>query len=152
MRVVALQSTDMTATPQNTGALLDDVLTLPGIRATLATPRTTLGLALHVAGHVQQHRAHAHLAGLRKYTLPHAGWFARVVCAHYSAECLVYLGLAVVAAPPTGALAVNGTLAAAAAFVAVNLGVTGKGTMAWYREKFGEDAVRGKWIMVPGVY
>jgi 3-oxo-5-alpha-steroid 4-dehydrogenase 3 len=109
-----------------------------------------VAVAIYGIGSVQQHKAHRHLASLKKYTLPHAGWFKHLVCAHYTAECLVYLGIAVGAAPDGWTL--NGTLAAALLFVAVNLGTTGVGTKRWYADRFGADAVSRKRIMVPGIF
>lgn len=46
----------------------------------------------------------------------------------------------------------NRTLICAVLFVAVNLGVTAKGTKKWYGEKFGVEKVQGKWRMIPGVF
>ena len=132
----------------NKGALLDKSNTF--VASALLTPRILVATLIYAVGAVHQHRAHRYLAGLEKYTLPERGWFGRLVCAHYTAECLVYVGLAVGAAPP--GRPVNATLAAALLFVAVNLGTTGADTKRWYAEKFGTERVAGKWIMVPGVF
>jgi len=76
--------------------------------------------------------------------------FRKIVCPHYFAECLIYLSLAVIAAPPGDAL--NKTLSSGLLFVAVNLGVTAQSTWQWYAVKFGEAAVASKWKMIPFVF
>ncbi|KAF5248409.1 hypothetical protein FANTH_5944 [Fusarium anthophilum] len=91
-----------------------------------------------------------HLASLKKYTLPTEGWFKYLVCPHYTAECILYLVIAWIAAPP-GEL-FNKSILTAVAFVAVNLGATAKGTKTWYENKFGSDKVADRWIMIPPVY
>ncbi|KAI0905908.1 hypothetical protein F4823DRAFT_627437 [Ustulina deusta] len=97
-----------------------------------------------------QYRCHRHLAGLKKYSLPEDGLFRYLVCPHYTCECLLYLSMAVMAAPE-GQL-YNQTLACAVLFVSINLGVTANGTKLWYGEKFGSDKVEGKWKMLPIVF
>lgn len=76
--------------------------------------------------------------------------FRRLICPHYTCECLLYLSMAVVAAP-AGQLC-SRTLLCGLLFVAANLGVTAGGTKRWYAEKFGEQAVREKWTMIPLLY
>ncbi|KAF5692496.1 DFG10-like protein [Fusarium denticulatum] len=98
----------------------------------------------------KQNQCHRHLASLKKYTLPTEGWFKYLVCPHYTAECILYLAIAWIAAPP-GEL-FNKSILTAVAFVAVNLGATAKGTKAWYENKFGYDKVADRWIMIPPVY
>ena len=97
-----------------------------------------------------QHRCHKHLASLKKYSLPNDGMFKKLVCPHYTCECLIYLGMAVAAAPPRDMF--NKTLLCGLVFVTVNLGVTANGTKKWYAEKFGEDSVKMKWKMIPWVF
>ncbi|KAI0871884.1 hypothetical protein GGS24DRAFT_39135 [Hypoxylon argillaceum] len=96
-----------------------------------------------------QYRCHRYLAGLKKYSLPEGGLFRYLVCPHYTCECLLYLSLAVMAAPE-GQL-YNRTLICAVLFVSVNLGVTANGTKLWYGEKFG-SRVEGKWKMIPIIF
>ncbi|KAI0416681.1 hypothetical protein F5X98DRAFT_177461 [Xylaria grammica] len=96
-----------------------------------------------------QYKCHRHLAGLKKYSLPEDGLFRYLVCPHYTCECLLYLSMAIVAAPE-GQL-YNRTLACAVLFVSINLGVTSNGTKLWYEEKFGKK-VQGKWKMIPVVF
>jgi len=109
---------------------------------------TTMPLFLYAW--VNQYRCHAHLAGLKKYSLPTAGLFSRLVCPHYTCECLLYLSMALAAAPD-GEL-VNKTLLCVVVFVLVNLGVTASGTRRWYAGRFGEAAVAQKWNMIPFVF
>lgn len=113
-------------------------------------PRALVGTALFHWASLQQHRAHAYLASLKKYTVPTDGAFDLVVCPHYSFECVLYLGLAIVAAPE--GQWVNKTISCALIFVAVNLGVTAAGTREWYEAKFGKAAVGKRARMVPFVW
>ena len=76
--------------------------------------------------------------------------FRGVVCPHYGAECIVYLSLALLAAP-RGEW-VNKTMLSCLAFVAVNLGLTAQNTKKWYAQKFGKDSVQDWWFMIPYVY
>ena len=99
---------------------------------------------------VIQHRIHVHLASLKKYTLPVHPAFSRIVCPHYTAECVLYLSLTCLAAPQ-GQL-VNGTMLCAAIFVIVNLGVTADISKNWAMEKFGREKVERKWRMLPGLW
>lgn len=99
---------------------------------------------------VSQYRCHKHLAELKKYSLPEQGMFRHLISPHYTCECMIYLSLAIVAAPE-GHLC-SQTLLSALFFVAVNLGVTARGTKSWYIEKFGSDKVAAKKVMIPLVY
>lgn len=109
-----------------------------------------LGLPLFLFGSVMQYRCHHHLANLKKYSLPNRGMFRRIVCPHYTCECLIYLSLAVLASPE--GYWCNRSLLSVLLFVAVNLGVTAHGTRNWYIEKFGQDKVHDKWIIIPLVF
>lgn len=115
-------------------------------------PSKTVGVAtvVFVLASAKQREFHRHLASLKKYTLPHDSWFRHIVCPHYTAECLIYLSLSLVAAP-AGKM-VNQTVFLGLVFVAVNLGATAAGTKRWYGEKFGEATVRDKWRMIPFVF
>ncbi|CAN8096272.1 unnamed protein product [Discula destructiva] len=109
-----------------------------------------MALPLLFYGWVRQHQCHKHLAGLRKYSLPNTGMFEHLVCPHYTCECLVYFSMAVLGAP--AGQWCNRTLLSVLTFVAVNLGVTAHGTRSWYVDKFGPEALVGRWIMIPFVY
>ncbi|KAI1502249.1 hypothetical protein F5X99DRAFT_162892 [Biscogniauxia marginata] len=109
-----------------------------------------IGVAMFLFAWLMQYRCHKHLSGLKKYSLPEDGLFRYLVCPHYTCECLLYLSLAITAAP-NGQL-YNKTLICAVLFVSVNLGVTANGTKRWYSEKFGQERVQGKWKMIPGVF
>ncbi|KAK8153670.1 hypothetical protein IWX90DRAFT_74306 [Phyllosticta citrichinensis] len=113
-------------------------------------PRALVGTALFHWASVQQHRAHAYLASLKKYTLPTDGAFDLVVCPHYSFECVLYFALAIVAAPE--GQWINKTILCALIFVAANLGITAVGTREWYGAKFGKEAVGKRARMVPFVW
>lgn len=123
--------------------------------------RTFIGLILFILASGLQHDCHAYLAALKDkkmdsindktgYRVPeHPAWNISLT-PHYFAECLIYLALAITAAPQGDWL--NWTLVSALAFVAVNLGVTAYGTKQWYERKFGVVAVKGKARMIPFVF
>jgi 3-oxo-5-alpha-steroid 4-dehydrogenase len=112
--------------------------------------RTAVAVTIFGFASFQQNECHRHLASLKKYSLSDHGLFRYLICPHYTCECLIYLALAVVAAP-RGQL-VNQTILCAVFFVAVNLGVTAVGTKEWYRQKFGSEKVAGKWAMIPFIF
>ena len=64
-------------------------------------------------------------------------------------ECIIYLALAVVAAPR--GQVVNKTVFSTFVFTTVNLGIVAGGAKEWSVERFGVDA-EGRWRMVPGVW
>jgi 3-oxo-5-alpha-steroid 4-dehydrogenase 3 len=118
-----------------------------------------LGGALAVAGNVMQNRVHAALAGLRTnaggrggagrrgdaaHLLPVGPWFAWVSSPHYSAEVLIYVGLALVAdggrSLPMWALV---------AWVFTNLSVTALNTHAWYAREFGAKYPAARKAIIP---
>ena len=84
------------------------------------------------------------------YKIPTHPAFQSLIAPHYTAECLIYFSLAVVAAP-NGAWLIL-TLTGALVFVVVNLGVTAAGTREWYEKRFGPEAVEGKWNIIPPAY
>jgi 3-oxo-5-alpha-steroid 4-dehydrogenase 3 len=100
----------------------------------------------------KQHRYHAYLALLEKYTLPDRHAFRYIVAPHYTAECLIYLSLAVLGARPGNM--VNGTIFCAFVFVVVNLSVTADGTKRWMLQKFPDrqDDVRKRWRVLPMLF
>ncbi|ETS85753.1 hypothetical protein PFICI_03778 [Pestalotiopsis fici W106-1] len=108
------------------------------------------GVALFLIAWFVQYRCHEHLAGLKKYTLPQQGLFRYLICPHYTCECLLYLSLAIVAAPEGDWC--NRTLLCGVIFVAVNLGTTASGTRQWYSEKFGSEEIKDKWSMIPLIF
>ncbi|KAK1059209.1 hypothetical protein LTR74_012790 [Friedmanniomyces endolithicus] len=136
--------------------------------------RTFASVLLFILASGIQHDCHAYLAALKSkpapqpsmtavqnsgkvedeshisggYKLPDHPAFAYLIAPHYTAECLIYLSLTMVAAPQGGAW-VDLTLACALVFVVVNLGATADVTREWYRGSFGEEAVKGKWRLVP---
>ena len=116
----------------------------------VVTVKTAVSLLIFSVGTIQQFRAHKYLASLPKYTFPERGWFKHLICAHYAAECLLYLGIAIEVAPPGEML--NATLATALVFIMVNLGASGKETKAWSMDKFGVERVSSKYIIIPWVF
>ncbi|KAB8236334.1 hypothetical protein BDV23DRAFT_171730 [Aspergillus alliaceus] len=136
---------------EGTESLLSHKLSLDDVTVNIAPSlRTFLCLPIFLFASGLQHDAHHYLFSLTKYTLPSHPLFRRIVCPHYTAECAIYLSLALLAAP-RGEL-INKTVLSAAVFVAVNLGVTAAVTKRWYMQKFGENSVRERWNMIPWVY
>ena len=116
----------------------------------LLTPKLSAASVLFFYAWYNQYKCHRYLASLKKYTLPEDGAFKNIVCPHYSFECLLYTALTVAAAPP-GKL-VNKTVLSGLFFVVINLGITANGTKQWYAEKFGQDKVAKKWMMIPYLF
>ncbi|KAF7187371.1 Polyprenol reductase, partial [Pseudocercospora fuligena] len=126
------------------------------------TLRTFLGTTIFILASGLQHDCHSYLAALKaskkgekaapgsQYRLPdHPAWNLSLT-PHYFAECLIYLSLAVIAAPRGSVL--NWTFVSALTFVAINLGVTAYGTKEWYKQKFGDQAVYRRARMIPFIY
>lgn len=138
-------------TSSTPGALLSHTLTLADFQFTNApTVRTFLCVPVFLIASGLQHDCHHFLFSLKKYTLPDHPIFRGIVCPHYGAECLIYLSLAYLAAPP--GQVVNKTMLSCLAFVAVNLGLTAQNTKKWYIQKFGRGAVQDRWLMIPYIY
>ena len=89
-----------------------------------------------------QYDCHVYLSTLKKYTLPNATMFRSIICPHYFAECIIYLALAILAAPKGHII--NRTIFAGDIFVVALLGISAGTNEKWYREKFGEDSVKGE--------
>lgn len=146
----------MTASIQSHGFSLQDLrLDAPSIR-------TFIGLVLFMLASGLQHDCHAYLASLKQprkdglsaeqggYKLPEHPAFNISLTPHYLAECVIYLSLAIVAAPRGDWL--NWTFSSALLFVVINLGVTAHGTKEWYEGKFGPEKVKGTARMIPCVF
>lgn len=114
------------------------------------TLRTFLCVPLFLIASGLQHDCHHFLFSLKKYTLPDHPVFRGIACPHYGAECIIYLSLALLAAPP--GQVINKTMLACLAFVAVNLGITAQTTKQWYMQRFGREKVQGRWLMIPYIY
>ncbi|KAJ5678896.1 3-oxo-5-alpha-steroid 4-dehydrogenase [Penicillium macrosclerotiorum] len=136
---------------EGSGTILSRSLSLSDLQMTNApTLRTFLCVPLFLLASGIQHDCHHYLSSLKKYTLPDHPVFRGVVCPHYGAECIIYLSLAYLAAPP--GQVVNKTMFACLAFVAVNLGLTAQTTKQWYMQKFGRETVEDWWLMIPYIY
>ncbi|GAD97774.1 hypothetical protein PVAR5_6454 [Paecilomyces variotii No. 5] len=125
---------------EGVGTILTQDITLYHLRVTsVPTPRTLLCLPLFLLASGLQHDCHHYLASLKKYTLPAHPLFLWIVCPHYTAECTIYLSLALLAAPPGDTI--NKTVLSGLLFVAVNLGITAASSKRWYMQKFGPENV-----------
>ena len=107
---------------------------------------------LFVLASMWQHKYHQYLASLVKYTLPTRFGAKSIVAPHYTAECLLYLSLTILAAPRDQYL--NRTLLGVTIFVIVNLGVTADGTQIWQLSKFKDrrPEIEKRWRMLPGLF
>ena len=103
--------------------------------------RTMLVFPIFILASGLQNDCHIYLASLKKYTLPQAALFQYIICPHYFAECILYLALALIAAP-NGQI-INKTIFSADIFVMIILGISAKTNETWYMEKFGKDSVKG---------
>jgi 3-oxo-5-alpha-steroid 4-dehydrogenase 3 len=112
--------------------------------------KTCIAFPLFTLASVVQHDCHVYLAGLEKYTLPQRHLFRFVVCPHYTSECIIYVAIAIVAAPEGQAF--NRTVLAGLAFVVSNLAVTADSTWKWYAERFGSSSLEGRWRMLPYIF
>ncbi|KAI9931855.1 3-oxo-5-alpha-steroid 4-dehydrogenase [Aspergillus wentii] len=136
---------------EGTGAIQSHKLTMDDFKMSNAPSlRTFLCIPIFLVASGLQHDCHHYLFSLKKYSLPDHPLFRTIVCPHYTAECIIYLSLALIAAPP-GEM-VNKTLLSGLGFVVVNLGITASNSKDWYMQKFGADSVRGRWKMIPGIY
>ncbi|KAI2716584.1 hypothetical protein CBS147354_6852 [Penicillium roqueforti] len=136
---------------EGSGTLLTKNLTIARLQMTNAPSlRTFFLVPLFLVASGLQHDSHHYLYSLKKYTLPEHPMFRGVACPHYGAECIIYLSLALLAAPRGEWI--NKTMFSCLAFVAVNLGLTARNTKQWYAQKFGKDSVQDWWFMIPYVY
>jgi 3-oxo-5-alpha-steroid 4-dehydrogenase 3 len=112
--------------------------------------KTVVGVLLFGSFSYLQNDSHRYLTSLKKYSLPERGLFKQIISPHYTAECMIYLSMALVAAPKAQVL--NKTIVTALFFEIVNLGITAESTRKWYAKKFGERSIKGRWRMIPFVY
>ena len=131
------------------GALQSTTSVISSISLSALNLKAIIGIPIFILASGIQHDCHAYLASLPKYTLPVHPIFQSFISPHYTAECLIYLSLALIAAPK-GAL-INRTIFTAFVFVSANLTVTAATSKEWYEGKFGKEAVAHRWIMVPGL-
>ena len=150
-----------------TATIQSHTLSIRDLSFVTPTFRTIISTLLFILASGIQHDVHTYLAHLKTpaaakdnpdahhepvktYKLPSHAAFQPLICPHYTAECVIYLAMAINAAPPGEWL--NHTLTCALGFVVVNLGTTAYGTKQWYESVFGKDSVRGKWRMIPGLF
>ena len=113
------------------------------------------GVMICLYGQVQQHRHHVLLANLRRqhnndtnnnnnsYTVPSGAWFDWVVCPHYLAEIVVYLGFATV-------LGWTGPASTMVLWVGTNLTVSAWHTYDWYaRNNYTQRYLGSRCAIVP---
>jgi 3-oxo-5-alpha-steroid 4-dehydrogenase 3 len=116
--------------------------------------KTSICAPAVLTAQVLQHVYHAYLYRLRTqhngYQLPSHPLFPNLLCPHYTCDIAVYVLLAFLGAPAERAI--NWTLATAALFTAVNLGVTAAGTKNWYEQTFGTDKVSARRRMIPWLW
>jgi 3-oxo-5-alpha-steroid 4-dehydrogenase 3 / polyprenol reductase len=138
-------------------ALIQHKFTVHDITVTAPSLRTAVSLLLFLMASGIQHDCHAYLASLStaktkdktEYQLPTFPAFSMTLTPHYFMECLIYLSLAILAAPEDHWF--NMTILCALVFVVTNLGVTAIGTRQWYEKKFGKEAIAGRYAMIPFV-
>ncbi|KAK8213565.1 hypothetical protein M8818_002867 [Zalaria obscura] len=99
--------------------VLAEDFTLDHIAITGPSVRTFISVLLFLFASGIQHDCHAYLGSLKKYSMPDHPVFQRLVCPHYTAECVIYLSLAILAAP-TGKL-LNWTIISAMVSSCLNL-------------------------------
>ncbi|KAK0509934.1 hypothetical protein JMJ35_007328 [Cladonia borealis] len=135
---------------EGAGAILSTDSPISSITRSAPSLKTMLSIPLFILASGIQHDCHTYLASLPKYTLPMHPIFQVLVCPHYTAECVIYLSLAIISAP-RGAV-INKTMFTAFLFVSTNLAVTASMTKEWYERKFGKEAVAKRWKIMPSVY
>lgn len=117
-----------------------------------SSPRTYIALMGFAVASAIQLKAHSYLANLKKYTLPTQGPFSLLIAPHYTAECLIYLSLAILGAPEQRMF--NRTLLCTTMLTAVNLGITAEGTKKWMLDKFLDQRkdINSRWLLIPGIW
>ena len=126
---------------------LPDRYTL-AIRALSYTPRPS-SYAHRTLGRLRASKANEE--NTARYGIPAGGWFDSISCAHYTAEVVLYAGLACTAAAacppvePVGALPWLLLLA-----VTGNLGYSARATHAWYLQHLPRYP-RHRWAFIPYV-
>ncbi|KAF3491643.1 uncharacterized protein GIQ15_01160 [Arthroderma uncinatum] len=135
---------------EGTGTLLSTDKPLGDASLTAPSIRSLIFIPIFIFASGIQHDCHEYLASLVKYTLPVHPAFARIISPHYTAECVIYLAISFLAAPP-GSI-VNKTVFSGLILTAVTLGTSAVATKQWYGEKFGKEMVKDRWIMLPPVW
>lgn len=153
-------------------------LAMSSSQRALAYALAAVGVGFFAVGNYRQNECHAELASARRrtlatrgpkaspYVIPRGGWFEKFSCAHYTAEIVIYLGLALVVVPTDvflgkwsreSALGVVGAPPRALAPAALCLAVVANLTLAarehhqWYLEKFGARYPSARRAVLPGL-
>jgi 3-oxo-5-alpha-steroid 4-dehydrogenase 3 len=146
----------------------DAVAAAVGAALRAASAGQAVGGALFAGGNALQLHSHAALArlgagsaagrgkaasgggggggGAGAYRLPRGGLFELVACPHYTAECLIYAGLALLVGRGGAPAA-----CAVAAWVGLNLALAAGATHAWYRARF-PGYPRHRRALIPFIY
>lgn len=121
-------------------------------RVFLGKRRVLLGFCMFLVASLMQHLAHAHLASLPKYSLPRHWLFRKLIAPHYTAECGIYLGLAMITASDQHIY--NPILFSMVLLTTVNLSITAHDTKGWMMAKFrgAEKEIRKKYCMFLGIW
>lgn len=132
--------------------------------SSILRPHVIIALALYIYASWHQHTCHQILANIRSkirdpsssssqsnvYQIPRGDWFESVVCPHYLADILIYVSMCILNKWQ------NLTLLAGLIWTTINLTVTASETEEWYKKSFGSKYkkafVRGRWIILPGIY
>jgi 3-oxo-5-alpha-steroid 4-dehydrogenase 3 len=150
-----------------TATLQEHTFTIQDLIPSAPSARTFIALPMFMLASGLQHDVHTYLASLKApsiatasssspaskkshYILPTHHSFHLSLTPHYLAECIIYLSLSILAAPP--GYFVNGTIFCALIFTTVNLGVTADGTREWYRRRFGKEEIGNAARMIPGIW
>ncbi|KAG2180016.1 hypothetical protein INT43_003803 [Umbelopsis isabellina] len=130
----------------------------------ILNPHVIIALSLYVYASWHQHTCHQILANIRSktrdpsssssqsnvYQIPRGDWFESVVCPHYLADILIYVSMCILNKWQ------NLTLLAGLFWTIINLTVTASETEEWYKKSFGskykKTFVRGRWVILPGIY
>lgn len=93
--------------------------------------KNLFAIMVFVAASLDQLRNHAHLASLRKYTIPSKGLFKTIACAHYFDEIMIYAIHFFLIRTWTAGLAL--------VWVVVNLSVSAKESFNFYQRQCGKE-------------
>ncbi|KAH8803262.1 3-oxo-5-alpha-steroid 4-dehydrogenase-like protein [Xylogone sp. PMI_703] len=120
------------------------------LQVSMPSLKTCIAIAVFMIASGIQYDCHVYLASLKKYTLPNRGLFRSIICPHYTMECLIYISIAIISAPPDQYM--NHSVLVGLIFVVTNLAITADASLKWSIERFGREKMGRRWRMVPYVY